>query len=96
MVELAHRYGGERDDVRVRALQQAARELMLAQASDWTFIMATGTTVAYATRRFNEHIIRFTKLYEDLAEGKVDEPFLTDLEGRDNIFPQVDYRLYAT
>ena len=35
----------------VRALNQAARELMLAQSSDWTFIMTTGTTVPYATRR---------------------------------------------
>jgi 1,4-alpha-glucan branching enzyme len=96
MVELARRHGGERNALRVRALKQAARELMLAQASDWPFIMATGTMVAYATRRFNEHIIRFTRLYEDLKADAVDEPYLADLEGKDNIFPQVDYRLYAT
>ena len=38
-----------------RALNQAARELMLMQSSDWAFIMRTGTTVSYATRRMNEH-----------------------------------------
>jgi 1,4-alpha-glucan branching enzyme len=96
MVQLARRHAGDGDALRVRALRQAARELLLAQASDWTFIMATGTTVPYATRRFNEHIIRFTRLYEDLSAGKVDEPFLADLEARDNIFPDVDHRLYAT
>ena len=96
MVELAHGYSDEQNPLRVRALRQAARELMLAQASDWTFIMATGTTVPYATRRFNEHVRRFTKLYEDLKTGVVDEPYLADLEGKDNIFPDLDYRLYAT
>jgi 1,4-alpha-glucan branching enzyme len=79
-----------------RALNQAARELLLAQSSDWTFIMSTGSTVPYATRRFDEHTVRFTRLYEDLRAGKVDEPFLADLESKDNIFPNVDYRLYAT
>ncbi len=96
MVELARRHQDEPSLMKVRALKQAARELMLAQASDWTFIMATGTMVSYATRRFNEHIIRFTKLYEDLKLGTVDVPYLVDLEGKDNIFPHVDYRLYAT
>ncbi|HSN13814.1 MAG TPA: DUF1957 domain-containing protein, partial [Anaeromyxobacteraceae bacterium] len=79
-----------------RALNQAARELLLAQSSDWPFIMTTGTTVPYATRRFNEHVVRFTRLYEGLTNGGVDETFLRDLEAKDNIFPQLDYRLYAT
>ena len=80
----------------VRALKQAARELMLAQASDWTFIMSTGTTVPYATRRFNEHIVRFNRLAEDIGKGEVDEQLLSSIEAKDNIFPDVDYRLFAT
>jgi len=96
MVELARRHGARPNPLTDRALKQAARELMLAQSSDWPFIMSTGTTVPYATRRFNEHIIRFTRLYDDLKEGKVDEGYLTSVEGQDNIFPNIDYRLYAT
>ena len=96
MVELAHGYPDEQNPLRVRALKQAARELMLAQASDWTFIMATGTTVPYATRRFNEHIKRFTRLYDDLKDGRLDERYVADLEAGDNIFPRADYRVYAT
>ncbi len=95
MVELArrapHATGLER-----RALNQAARELMLAQSSDWAFIMSTGTTVPYATRRFNEHTIRFASLYEALKAGQVDEAFVAELESKDNIFPDVDYRIYAS
>jgi 1,4-alpha-glucan branching enzyme len=95
MVELARRKPGAQGLER-RALNQAARELMLAQSSDWTFIMSTGSTVPYATRRFNEHTVRFNRLYDDLRAGKLDEAFVADLESKDNIFANVDYRLYAT
>jgi 1,4-alpha-glucan branching enzyme len=95
MVALAHRHPSA-EGLTARALNQAARELMLAQASDWPFIMSTGTTVPYATRRFNEHIIRFTRLYNELMEGRIDEQALGALEAQDNIFPHIDYRLYAT
>ncbi len=95
MVALAHRHP-EASGVTARALNQAARELMLAQSSDWTFIMRTGTTVAYATRRMEEHIVRFTRLYEQLMAGRVSEPALAEVEARDNLFPELDWRVYAT
>jgi 1,4-alpha-glucan branching enzyme len=95
MVELAHRFPSA-DGLFARALKQAARELMLAQSSDWTFIMRTGTTVSYATRRLNEHILRFNRLYDELGTGKVSEAWLAQTEAQDNIFPHLDYRIYAT
>jgi 1,4-alpha-glucan branching enzyme len=96
MVELARKHVGASDPAVVRALNLAARELMLAQSSDWTFIMSTGTTVPYATRRLEEHITRFNALYSDLSTGQVDETYLGTLETHDNIFPNVDYRIYAS
>ncbi len=69
MVELARRHPSA-DPLTTRALNQAARELMLAQSSDWTFIMRTGTTVPYATKRINQHIVQFNKLYDDLRGGQ--------------------------
>jgi 1,4-alpha-glucan branching enzyme len=95
MVELARRHPVA-DPLTRRALNQAARELMLAQSSDWTFIMKTGTTVPYATRRINEHILQFTRLYDELNAARVTEPFLNDLESRNNLFPHLDYRIYAS
>jgi 1,4-alpha-glucan branching enzyme len=94
-VELAHRHPSA-DGLTARALNQAARELMLMQSSDWTFIMRTGTTVSYATRRMNEHILRFTRLYEELKSSQVTERWLADIEAKDNLFPQLDYRIYAS
>jgi 1,4-alpha-glucan branching enzyme len=96
MVELAQQHRGDARPVFVRALKQAARELMLAQASDWSFIMSTGTTVPYATRRFNEHVVRFNRLAQEVSSGAIDEAQLSAIEATDNIFPDVDYRLYAT
>jgi 1,4-alpha-glucan branching enzyme len=94
MVELAHRYP-QADGLHRRALDQAARELLLAQASDWAFIMKTGTTVEYAKKRTQDHIARFTHLYRALT-GQEDlrEEFVHEFEDRDNIFPGIDYRVY--
>jgi len=77
-----------------RALDQAARELMLAQASDWPFIMTTGTAVEYAKRRVRDHVARFTYLYEALVARRVEEAVLREFEERDNVFPGLDYRVY--
>ena len=95
MIGIAQRYRENTDPLLERALNQTARELMLAQCSDWPFIMSTGTTVPYATRRFNEHVLRFNKLCDGLDEGRVDEALLTDIESKDNLFPRVDFRIYA-
>jgi 1,4-alpha-glucan branching enzyme len=95
-VELAHRFPRP-SDVQRRALNQAAREVMLAQASDWAFIMKTGTTVPYATKRTVDHVTRFNRLYDGLRQnGGVEESFLDEAERRDNLFPDIDYRLYGT
>jgi 1,4-alpha-glucan branching enzyme len=77
-----------------RALDQAARELLLAQSSDWAFIMKTGTMVEYAARRTREHVAGFARLHGELRAGRVDEGHLAYLEGRHNIFPALDYKVY--
>ena len=93
MVELAERYPAA-EGVLVRALNQAARELLLAQSSDWAFIVTTGTMVQYAVKRFKDHIHRFTRLYEMIITGAVDEAWLSDVERKDTIFQEIDYRVY--
>jgi 1,4-alpha-glucan branching enzyme len=76
-------------------LNQAARELLLAQSSDWAFIITTGTMVQYAVKRFKDHIHRFTRLYEMIEGGAIDEAWLVDVEGKDTIFQELDYRVYT-
>ncbi len=93
MVELARRYE-QPNDLERRALNQAARELLLAQSSDWAFIMKTGTTVDYAKKRTRDHVARFDYLYRALThQCMLEEPILREFEDRDNIFHRVDYRV---
>ena len=94
MVELAHTYLNETDTLKIEALNQCARELLLAQSSDWLFIITNGTMVDYAKKRIKDHIGRFTKLYEQIKEDKIDKDFLNDLQEKDCIFPEVDYKIY--
>ncbi|HIK45280.1 MAG TPA: DUF1957 domain-containing protein, partial [Leptolyngbyaceae cyanobacterium M65_K2018_010] len=92
MIELAKREPA--DELEWRALNQAARELLLAQSSDWAFIMRTGTMVPYAVRRTRTHLMRFQKLWDDIWRGKIDSGWLTKVEAVDNIFPNINYRAY--
>ena len=79
-----------------RVLNQMARELLLAQSSDWAFIMKTGSHVPYAVERFREHVGNFTSLYEDVKSGNLDEDYLKRLEDKYNIFPDIDYSVYRS
>jgi len=77
-----------------RALNQAARELLLAQSSDWAFIMRTGTMVDYAVRRTRIHLRRFARLHQEIRADAIDEGWLARIEQLDNIFPKIDYQIY--
>jgi 1,4-alpha-glucan branching enzyme len=94
MVELARSFPTA-DGLQQRALKQAARELLLAQSSDWAFIMKTGSHVEYAVKRTKEHLLRFDRLYHDIKGNALDERWLGDIEYIDNPFPDIDYRVYA-
>lgn len=77
-------------DLERRALKQAAREVLLLQSSDWPFLVTTGQAKQYAIERFNSHYERFKDLADMLSSGKVDEGRLSDIESRDNCFPDVN------
>ncbi len=92
-----------------RILNQMARELLLAQSSDWAFQIYQGTTVEYSSRRFRSHIQRFGLLSEMLerlaAVNESQQPaeltseqleLLAEIESRDNIFSEIDYRIYRS
>jgi 1,4-alpha-glucan branching enzyme len=93
MTELARGFRNV-DGLLRRALNQALRELLLAQSSDWAFIMGTGTHTSYAVRRTKDHLLRFNRLYEEIKTNCIDSDFLSDIEYKDNIFPNIDYSVH--
>ena len=90
LLETYNRLLDERIDFRV------ARELLLAQSSDWAFMMKVGDMASYGIRRTKDHILRFTRLYQEIRDSRIDGGWLEELEGRDNIFPEIDYRVYRS
>jgi 1,4-alpha-glucan branching enzyme len=80
-----------------RVLAQATRELLLLQASDWQFLITTGTARDYAERRVAEHYAEFKRLAEmarRLREGETlgveAADFLHRLEREDFCFRDLD------
>jgi len=73
-------------------LAQAARELLLAQSSDWQFIISTGAVVDYAERRFTLHADDAERLLGALApKGSLEAGtrIADELAKRDDLFPDV-------
>ena len=95
MINLANKNIKETDPIRLRMLNQASRELLLAQSSDWAFIMKTRTMVDYAVKRTKDHLLNFRDLWRMLEDGTNNVTYLEDLESRHNIFPKIDYKIYA-
>lgn len=94
MCELASMFPNEGNTLRRQALNQCARELLLAQSSDWLFIITNGTMVEYAHKAIKDHIGRFTKLYYQIKNNKIDAKYLLDIFDKDDIFPEIDYMVY--
>lgn len=95
MIQMANKCRLEADPIRMRMLNQASRELLLAQSSDWAFIMKTKTMVDYAVKRTQDHLLGFRDLWRMIEDGTENVEYLVDLEKRNNIFPNIDYRVYA-
>jgi 1,4-alpha-glucan branching enzyme len=94
MEDLATRFP-RAEGTRREILNQAARELLLLQSSDWPFLVTTLQAKEYAVERFQEHLERFNQLAalveaEDFSADNV--RYLAALRERDNPFPTIDYQ----
>jgi 1,4-alpha-glucan branching enzyme len=78
-----------------RLLQQAARELLLAQSSDFPFILRAGTVVDYARARVQTHLLRFWALLDSVHGRPADEAAVSEAFSADVLFPEVNFRVFA-
>ena len=95
MIALADTYA-KPDGLERRALNQAARELMLAESSDWAFIMDNRTMVDYAVERTKTHVNRFNALDAMLRARDIDEHSLALMERYDHPFPHLRFEVYRS
>ncbi len=78
------------DEFAMRLLKQAARELLLSESSDWSFILRAGTTTEMAKERIDRHLFRFWKLIDMIKKDSfIDLEFLQSVEEEDEIFPDL-------
>ena len=72
-------------------LHQAGRELLLAQSSDWSFILRAGTTTELAKERIERHLDRFWRLIDAIDNGtQLPESWLEGVRREDGLFPNIN------
>ena len=94
MVELAHNFHDETDPLKLRVLNQCAREVLLAQSSDWLFIITNGTMVDYAKKRIKDHVGRFERFYSELYKNEDLIFHLESFQKNEKIYPEVSKSKY--
>ncbi len=83
-------------ETETKLLTQAARQLLLSQSSDWSFILRAGTTTKLAKDRINLHLSRFWALIRAVqGVEKVTTEQISNLEKQDQIFPLIDIQDWA-
>lgn len=97
MVKIADRYKNQDlPHLTRRALNQLGREILLAQSSDWPFMMYTGPHREYAQKRFLNHIENAVLIMEGISEKKIDEKKILALEKENNVFQRMDFRIFCS
>jgi 1,4-alpha-glucan branching enzyme len=93
MTELAERFPDD-TGLKERALNQAAREILLAQSSDWPTLLHRQESKEYAHKKAENALRNFTTIYEALGSNYISTEWLTTLERKHNIFPNINYRVF--
>ncbi|MDR1374894.1 MAG: DUF1957 domain-containing protein [Treponema sp.] len=93
MIELAERFPDD-SGLKERALNQAAREILLAQSSDWPGMLYRQESSDLARSGIEDALRNFTTIYEALGSNYISTEWLTNLERRHNIFPHLNYRIF--
>jgi 1,4-alpha-glucan branching enzyme len=76
-------------------VDQYIRELMLAQSSDWAFMLHAETTPAYARERVQEHIANMERIRSQMERSAYDWRWLAAARERNQIFEEIDlYDVY--
>ncbi|MDR0599546.1 MAG: DUF1957 domain-containing protein [Treponema sp.] len=98
MIEMAGRFPGS-TGLKERALNQAAREILLAQSADlakplnpqWKGGPLGGE---YAKKELEDALLNFTTLYEALGSNHISTEWLTALERKHSFLPHINYRVF--
>lgn len=80
-----------RGNIQARVVNQALRELILLESSDWFFMVSNNLTRDYAMKRFFEHYTKFLRLVNALRDDNYSHHFM---EWLDKIEVEDDFLSY--
>jgi len=98
MVEMTERFSGD-TGLKERALNQAARELLLAQSTDWPKALNPQyqgrISREYAEQELKGALRNFTTIYEALGSSHISTEWLTALERKHPFLPYINHRVFG-
>ncbi len=90
-------------DLERELVEQAARELLLAQSSDWQFLISTFSASDYSEVRIQDHLDRFNMLAtmsQEIRNGnelsEAEKTYFYDCKDKDAPFQELDLSLWQT
>lgn len=94
MIDLAGRFSSD-SGLKERCLNLAAKQLLLAQSSDWPRMLYAGINADYAETLFKSAILGFSTVYDSLGSNCVSTEWLTRTEKYLPLFPWINYRIFG-
>ena len=94
MIDISGRFPNE-TGLKVRLLNLGAKELMLAQSSEWAKMLHEGQLQDYVTERFKASIQAFITVFDSLGSNTVSTEWLTRLEREHPLFPWMNFRIFS-
>jgi 1,4-alpha-glucan branching enzyme len=98
MTEMTGRFPND-TGLKERALNQAAREILLAQSTDWSKPLNPQWNDKinrdYAEKEVEGSLRNFTTIYEALGSNHISTDWLTSLERRHSLLPHINYRVFG-
>ena len=93
MIDLAGRFPNDQG-LKERMLNMAAKELLLAQSTDWPLMADAQTSAEYAATQCEEYLATFTNVYDSLGSGSIGTDRLIKREKEYPIFSEINYRFF--
>lgn len=93
MIDLAGRFP-DGQGLKKRTLNMAAKELLLAQSTDWPLMVDAQASAEYAIAQCAEHLDTFSNVYDSLGSGTLSADQLIAREKDYPLFQEMDYRFF--
>ena len=95
MIDLTSRFTDD-TGLKARALNLAAKEILLAQSAAWQQMINTKNSPEYAEQRFKESVLAFSTVYDSLGSNSISTEWLTRMEKKHTLFPEMNYMVFSS